>query len=230
LRITFIFLQEANQKMYFKYNLGTNMDSNTYIDAQCINGNDTIPTQWRRYQDGVGLGGDAPSFNLFDDNNEFACNRINQWFIGQSAIGTPNKAIVAGGYAVAGDGELHRSRAWWESPTFGVTFKWNVDVIQPEDTSNINYKYRTLSPFWSNGDNSGAQATLGVTVFDVAGSTNRAGRPRERVNRTPVVGGRHRDQRIAAVFVFRGPGGRFDRGAQPPVATHPPGPRALGHR
>ena len=158
-------------KYYFKYNLNSNMDSNTYMDQLCVNKNDIVPYQWRRYQDGVGLGGDAPSFNLFDDNNEFTCNRINQWFIGQAAVGTPDKAIIAGGYAIAGDGELHRSHAWWESPTFGVTFKWNSNVIQPEDTSNINYKYRTLSPFWSNGDNAGAQATMGVTIFDVAGNT-----------------------------------------------------------
>lgn len=160
-----------NVKYYFKYNLNTNMDSNTYMDKFGINWNDTIPYQWRRYQDGVGLGGDAPLFNLLDNNNEFACNRLNQWFIGQTAIGIPDKAIIVGGYSIAGDGELHKSHSWWESPTTGITFKWNVGVIQPEDTSNRNYKNRTLSPFWSNGENSGAKSSLGVTVFDVAGST-----------------------------------------------------------
>ena len=158
-------------KYYFKYNLNTNMDSNTFIDPACIISNDIIQTQWRRYQDGVGLGGDAPSFNLFDNNTEFTCNRLNQWFIGQSCVGTTSKAIIVGGYTIAGDGELHRSHAWWESNTIGVTFKWNPYVIQPEDTSNMNYKYRTLSPFWSNGDNAGVKSTMGVTLFDVGSST-----------------------------------------------------------
>jgi hypothetical protein len=160
-----------DKKYYFKYNLNTNMDSNTYMDKLGINKNDIIPYQWNRYQDGVGLGGDAPSLNLFDNNTEFTCNRINQWFIGQTAFGTTDKALIVGGYAIAGDGELHRSHSWWESPTFGVSFKWNKNVIQPEDTANINYKYRTLSPFWSTGENSGATSTMGVTIFDVSGKT-----------------------------------------------------------
>ena len=147
------------------------MDSNTYISNKGINGNDIISYQWKRYQDGVGLGGDAPSFNLYNDNTEFTVTRLNQWFIGQTAIGTPSNSIIVGGYGVAGDGELHRSHCWWESPTMGVTFKWNVNVIQPEDTSNVNYKNRTLSAFWSNGDNSGANATLGVTIFNISSNT-----------------------------------------------------------
>jgi hypothetical protein len=161
-----------DKKYYFKYNTDAKMDSNTYIERECITSNDIISYQWRRYQDGVGLGGDAPAINLYGANNEeFVCNRINQWFIGQTAIGDTSKSIIAGGYAIAGDGELHRSRSWWESPTFGITFKWNVDVIQPEDNSNINYKYRTLSPFWGNGNNSAAKSTMGVTIFDVGSST-----------------------------------------------------------
>jgi len=159
------------QKHFFKYNLDSNMDSNTYIGLHCINSNDIVPTQWRRYQDGVGLGGDAPALNLFDGNTEFTCQRINQWFIGQSAIGNTESSVIVGGYAIAGDGELHKSKSWWESSTFGVTFKWNTKVIQPEDTSNNNYKYRTLSPFFSSGENAGATSSLGVTIFDVGSNT-----------------------------------------------------------
>lgn len=162
---------ETFNSYYFKYNNNSKMESNTYMDGLCINSNDITPYQWRRYQDGVGLGGDAPSFNLFDDNTEFTCKRLNHWFIGQTAIGSPDKSIVVGGYGIIGDGELHRSNSWWESATFGVTFKWNKDVIQPEDGTNMNYKHRTLSPFWSNGENAGANCTLGVTLFDVSDNT-----------------------------------------------------------
>jgi hypothetical protein len=158
-------------KQFFKYNVDSKMDSNTYLDIPCINDSNVIPTQWRRYQDGVGLGGDAPALNLFNSNEEFTCQRLNQWFIGQTAIGTPDKSLIVGGYAIAGDGELHDSKAWWESNTFGVTFKWNTNVIQPEDSSNINYKYRTLSPFFTSGENVGAKSTLGVTIFDVGSNS-----------------------------------------------------------
>lgn len=162
---------ETNPNYYFKYNTNSLMDSNTYMDGICINGNDIVGSQWRRYQDGVGFGGDAPGFNLYDNNTEFTCKRLNSWFIGQTAIGSPDKSITVGGYAAEGDGELHRSHAWWESTTFGITFKWNNGVIQPEDAMNINYRYRTLSPFWSTGENSGALSSMGVTIFDVSDST-----------------------------------------------------------
>jgi hypothetical protein len=127
----------------------------------------TIPYHWRKYQDGIGMGGNVPGFNINDDNIDYSCNKLNKWFIGQSAFGSLDKAIIVGGYAVSEDGELHRSKCWWESPTFATTFKWNINVIQPEDTYNLNYLNRNLSPFWSTGENTGSNSTLSVLVMDV---------------------------------------------------------------
>lgn len=159
------------EKYYIKYSPVTTYDSNTFVDPACTEAAIGVPYDWRRYQDGVGLGGDAPAFNIYDDGREFTCNRLSQWFIGQTAFGSPDKAVIVGGFAIAGDGELKKSRCWWESPTFGTTFKWNTGIIQPEDTLNKNYSKRTLSPFYSNGQNSMATSSLGVILVDVSGKT-----------------------------------------------------------
>jgi hypothetical protein len=163
---------DVNKKKYYiKYSPLSTYDSNTFVEPPCVDAASKTPYDWRRYQDGVGLGGDAPAFNLYDDGREFTCNRLSQWFIGQTAFGSPDKAVIVGGFAIAGDGELRKSHCWWESPTFGTTFKWNPNVIQPEDTLNKNYAKRALSPFYTNGQNSMATSSLGVVILDVSGST-----------------------------------------------------------
>lgn len=159
------------QKYYFKYSTISTFDSNTFIEPPCINSANSTPYDWRRYQDGVGMGGDVPAFNIYDDGREFTCNRLSQWFVGQTAFGSPDTAVVVGGFAIAGDGELKKSHCWWESPTFGTTFKWNPSVIQPEDTLNANYAKRSLSPFYTNGQNSMATSSLGVVLMDVSGNS-----------------------------------------------------------
>jgi hypothetical protein len=159
------------EKYYIKYSPIETYDSNTFINPPCIDPSIATPYDWRRYQDGVGLGGDAPTFNLYDDGREFTCNRISQWMVGQTAFGSPDTAVVVGGFAIAGDGELKKSHCWWESPTFGTTFKWNPNIIQPEDTLNKNYTNRALSPFYTNGQNTMATSSLGVVLMDVSGNT-----------------------------------------------------------
>lgn len=158
-----------DKKYYFKYSPIKTYDSNTFVNPPCIDSSIKTPYDWRRYQDGVGIGGDVPAFNLYDNGKEFTCNRLSQWFVGQTAFGSPETAVIVGGFAIAGDGELKKSHCWWESPTFGTTFKWNSNIIQPEDTLNRNYMNRTLSPFYTNGKNSMATSSLGVVLMDVSG-------------------------------------------------------------
>ena len=159
----------SNKDLFFRYDSKSKMQSNTYMNPICFSIYPIIPYQWKKHQDGIGMGGNVPGFNINDDNVDYTCNKLNKWFIGQSAFGSIEKAIVVGGYAIAEDGELHRSKCWWESPTFGTTFKWNVNIIQPEDTYNLNYLNRNLSPFWSNGENTGTESSMSVLVMDVGG-------------------------------------------------------------
>lgn len=155
-----------DDKYYYKYNVDE-VGSNCIKDREPINDQGLIETAWRRYQDGVGLGGDAPLFNR--PGTTFTCNSSLSNFIGQKAFGDPDKAIICGGYSVESNGELAFNHAFWNYFTQGPTFKWNRFVINPEDTVNKNYTYRNLSPFFSNFDQTTTDSIHGSVIFDVSG-------------------------------------------------------------
>jgi hypothetical protein len=156
-------------KYYFKHNTGSVHGSSTHVPLPDPNSFDIIETDWRRYQDGVGLGGDIPNLDSKD------CLPLKQWFIGQTAIGTPDKAIIAGGYTInSGDNALttDSSDTWWHLFTTNKTFKWNKSVVNPEDMYNKNYMKRNFSPFFSNGENTFANSMLGYVMFDIGKNVN----------------------------------------------------------
>jgi hypothetical protein len=158
--------QQGEERYYYKYNVDE-IGSNCLKDREGINDQSIDTTSWRRFQDGVGLGGDAPLFNR--PGTAFACNNTMVNFIGQKAFGNPDRAIICGGYAVEATGELSFNHWMWNAFTQGPTFKWNRFVINPEDTVNKNYTYRNLSPFYSNGDQTLVDSVHGSIVFDVSG-------------------------------------------------------------
>ncbi len=158
--------EAGDEKYYYKYNVDE-IGSNCMKDREGINDQSIVQTSWRRFQDGVGLGGDAPLFNR--PGTSFSCNNTMTNFIGQKAFGDTDKAIICGGYAIEATGELAFNHAFWNSFTQGPTFKWNRFVINPEDTVNKNYTYRNLSPFYSNGDQTQSDSIHGGIVFDVSG-------------------------------------------------------------
>lgn len=153
-------------KYYYKYDIDE-IGSNCLKDKEHINDQSVVGTSWRRFQDGVGLGGDAPLFNRPGTN--FACNTTMVNFVGQKAFGNPDKAIICGGYAIESNGELAFNHWFWNSFTQGPTFKWNRFVINPEDTVNRNYTYRNLSPYFTNSDQTLTDSIHGAIVFDVSG-------------------------------------------------------------
>jgi hypothetical protein len=155
------------RKYFFKYDVMNTYDSNTLLSLPNITEKKIVPNDWRRYQDGVGLGGDAPALNVYSDA-EKACNALNQFYVGQTAFGSPQNAVVVGGYTVQTDGELTNSHCWWERTTTGTTFKWSKEVIAPEDSVNNNYKNRTFSPFFTNGENTLSSTTHGAIIFDLS--------------------------------------------------------------
>lgn len=158
-----------DDKYFFKYNvekyLGTNnlnSDSNNLDSSTKI-----VETSWRRYQDGVGLGGDAPLLHQ-DSEENITCNPINTYFIGQCAFGSPEKAVVFGGINVSSEGNNNRSKIWWENLSTNFTFKWNKNIINIEDTFNLNYTKRGLSPFFSNYEISSSNSNIGSILYDVS--------------------------------------------------------------
>jgi len=155
------------KKYFFKYDVMNTSDSNTLLELPNISEKSLLPNDWRRFQDGVGLGGDAPAFNVFSDA-EKSCNALNQYYVGQTAFGTVSNAVIAGGFTVQTDGELTASHAWWERTTSGTTFKWSTEVISPEDSVNGNYKNRNFSPFFTNGEQTLSSTTHGAILFDLS--------------------------------------------------------------
>lgn len=161
-------IDQNTGKYYLKYDVNRLTGSNTFIETPIIDENvEIVDTDWRRYQDGVGLGGDAPILNVAN-NDSLTCNALSEWYIGQTAFGKPNRAIIVGGWAINSDGSNNRSRSWWELLTTPLTFKWNKYVINPEDTFNKNYARRNFSTFFTNNEPTSTKSNFGVILYDLA--------------------------------------------------------------
>jgi hypothetical protein len=155
-------------KYFFKHDNGFT-GSSTHKILPDPNSYKIIETDWRRYQDGVGLGGDIPNIDATN------CLPLKQWFIGQTAIGNVNKAIIVGGYIInSGESTLapDDSSSWWNLFTTNKTFKWDKGIINPEDMYNKNYTKRNFSPFFSNGENSFSNSSLSYVMFDLGKNVN----------------------------------------------------------
>jgi hypothetical protein len=153
-------------KYFYKY-ATDEIGSNCIKKREPINDNSLTATSWRRFQDGSGLGGDAPLFNKIDSS--FNCNSTMVNFIGQKAFGDTDRAIICGGYAINFNGEISYDHSLWDFFTEGPTFKWNRYVISVEDTINKNYTNRNLSPFYMNGDQTLVDSNLSSILFDISG-------------------------------------------------------------
>ena len=159
---------QKDNKYFFKHNIEKYLGCNNVSNATNELSSDVkiVETSWRRYQDGVGLGGDAPLIHT--ETDKLLCNPLNTYFIGQCAFGTPEKAIVFGGISVPSVGNNNRSKSWWENSTTNFTFKWNKSIINLEDTFNLNYTKRGLSPFFSNYEISSSNSNMGSILYDVS--------------------------------------------------------------
>lgn len=153
------------ERYYFKYNVANTYDSNTFLEPETITDKEIVGYDWRRYQDGVGCGGAVPLLTLLD-TDDLRCISLNECYVGQASFGTPDKAIVFGGFAVPADGQSGEN-IWWARYTAKGTFKWNTSVISPEDDLNNNYRNRTTSPFFTNGEQTLSRMTLGMLMFDL---------------------------------------------------------------
>jgi hypothetical protein len=161
-------VDQKENKHFLKYNVNKPFGSSTYKNGNTVSLDPSVgivETEWRRYQDGVGMGGDVPVLNTQD--NKLICNNLNKWFIGQGSFGTPDKAVVFGGFEFPADGLNTASYLWWEKKTSDLTFKWNKFVINPEDTFNSNYSKRSFAPMFTNKEPTASKSSLGMITFDL---------------------------------------------------------------
>lgn len=169
------FIQEYRSDSKFKVS-DSWKPSNDYNISQHNTGLNK-KSKWKRYNDGVGMGGDVPDYDtIYNIKAESSYpinqwNEINEWYIGQMAFGTPQKCVVVGGHKIdkyvsktlIGSG-LHAA------PTTNRIFVWDQTFISPEDSYLKNYYakrfntyYTTTSERISSNQN---LSSLSCTIFD----------------------------------------------------------------
>jgi len=162
---------KTNVEKYFnRYDISS-PGSNCLITREEVSNQEWVGTSWRRFQDNVGMGGNVPILNTPVGPNKDYFD-LTAYNFGQKAFGDPDKAIICGGYSINKDGDLQSNKGPWGFMSNGPTFKWNRTIIMPEDTLNANYKKRTISPFYDNGNSTLSNTNLGAIVFDVAKQVN----------------------------------------------------------
>lgn len=135
------------------------------------------PSQWKRFNDGVGLGGDAPDYDtIYDYKNKrnytiTEWKEIGEWYIGQMAVGTPRKAVVFGGHAISRDvAKTLKGSGLHSSPTTKRVFIWDQADISPEDTYLKNYNGRRFNTYYTDAYNKMTsnenKSSLNVIVFE----------------------------------------------------------------
>jgi hypothetical protein len=163
------FKDGSELKYYYKYNV-MDMESDTLNPKEEVNNTNKniIGTDWRRFQDGVGLGGYASPIinNRYPSNVK--CTTQSGIAIGSVAFGDTNQAIICGGYKNNSDGILSPTRSWWGLLTDTPTYKWNRYVINPEDALNSNYRKRNFSPFFSDGSQTYTDSIHSCIIFDTS--------------------------------------------------------------
>lgn len=135
-------------------------------------------TSWKRYMDGVGLGGDAPNYDtiynktLNEIRNVSSWQDINVWPLGQMCFGSPSSAVIVGGHKTDRNiGKNGKYNGYHASETTNRVFVWDLDVIPEEDTYNKNYLGRRLFTVFPSeteipSASPGGQSSLNVIIFE----------------------------------------------------------------
>ena len=137
------------------------------------------PIAWKRYMDGVGLGGDVPNYdtifnktlNKIQDVSNWS--DIKDWHIGQMCFGSPDSAVIVGGHKLSD--EIYKTgigNGYHSNPTTKRTFIWDLTSIPEEDTYLKNYMGRRMHTqfpenfefFASISEN--VESSLQVTIFE----------------------------------------------------------------
>jgi hypothetical protein len=140
----------------------------------------TLPydISWKRYMDGVGLGGEVPDYDTIYDRtteklrnpNEWA--EMNTWYIGQMAFGDTNASVVVGGHKVTNDvSATGRYMGYHSTDTTKRTFIWDLTTIPEEDSYAKHYLGRRLFNFYKSpgqiaSDSIDTKSSLNVVIFN----------------------------------------------------------------
>jgi hypothetical protein len=138
-------------------------------------------SSWRRYMDGVGLGGDAPDYDSIVNpitkiKNPCALwSQINKWHIGQMAFGTTSQAVIVGGHKVDRTaGQTLVGSGLHADPTTSRVFVWDFTTIPEEDSFLTNYLGRRFFTYAENDSNTppitsnNTMSDLNCIVYDAA--------------------------------------------------------------
>lgn len=117
-----------------------------------------VQSNWKRWMDGVGLGGDTPDYdtiyNVRVDSTYPVTNwkEIGSWYVGQMAFGTARKAVVVGGHKIERSiGRTLKGSGLHAPPTTKRVFVWDQTTISPEDSYLKNYYARRFNTYMPNG-------------------------------------------------------------------------------
>jgi hypothetical protein len=141
-----------------KYKLSESwITSNDYGEARPNNGI-FKESSWKRWMDGVGLGGDTPDYdtiyNVDIDSTYPVVNwkEIGSWYVGQMAFGTPRKSVIVGGHKVDRNvGKTLVGSGLHASNTSKRVYVWDQTTVAPEDSYLKNYYARRFNTYTPNG-------------------------------------------------------------------------------
>lgn len=113
-------------------------------------------SKWKRYMDGVGLGGDTPDYDTIYNTKAKQTyeignwKEIGYWNIGQMAFGTPDKCVVVGGHKVSRNtGNTLIGSGMHANNTSKRIYIWDTSVIPEEDSFLKNYYGRRFNTYYS---------------------------------------------------------------------------------
>lgn len=123
------------------------------------NKGETSHSSWRRYMDGVGLGGDAPDYDSISISGAgfkkikvhpvTEWREVGFWNIGQMAFGTPEKSVIVGGHKISRNtGDTLFGSGLHSAPTSKRVYIWNTSSIPEEDSYLKNYYGRRFNTFF----------------------------------------------------------------------------------
>lgn len=155
-----------------RYNISDNwIISNAYDISTKNTGRLYKNSLWKRYMDGVGLGGDAPDYDTiinagtFNENpiENWAC--IGAWNVGQMAFGDPNRAVIAGGHKVnRAIGEYGIGMGINAPLSTTRTYLWDYTNIPEEDSYLRNYMGRRFNASYT--------SSISSSIFPISSCEN----------------------------------------------------------
>lgn len=115
-----------------------------------------VGSQWKRYMDGTGLGGDAPNYDTIKNpstNSAYQLinwSEVGTWNIGQMAFGTPDNAVIVGGHKVSRNvGNTLIGSGLHASKTSKRVYIWSTTSIAEEDSYLKNYYGRRFNTYYN---------------------------------------------------------------------------------